>query len=373
MRSSDQAATAASEPPAAARTDSDGEAEAAVTGAAAAGGAPGVDCLTDDNGREAAAAAAAGGAAADAKALNLMESESESEDEKTRRRSLRRQRRPRLVKRRRTVADQGDCLRVELVTIATKMMISGNLVLCRAFVDPGNKPRFWFHNGATWTPPFGANGSGALKHTLRLALGDAADKGHLSIERTEVKDKHVDQLLDIALMVNGGAGIKDGTFITNMRTKARTLLPMRGGCLDVSGSTPRVVPMPREALVFSDEVRVHLNGHARAQGGAPRGGWAVDRVGAVVACVALTSVFDAKRGVPTRHGQALAGAHRGNRRAQKRGDGTRRTILVASRVVPRRVRQRRRRRRARRAAVQCSDFRLRQRARKNAEIVNEAV
>ncbi len=55
-------------------------------------------------------------------------------------------------------------------------------------------------------------------------------------------------------MLNGGAGIKDGTFITNMRTKARTLLPMRGGCLDVSGSTPRVVPMPREALVFSDEV-----------------------------------------------------------------------------------------------------------------------
>jgi hypothetical protein len=211
--------------------------------------------LNDDNDREAAAAAAAGGAAAGgAKVVTMMESE--SDDENTRRRNPRR--RPQKRRHAEHVAPQATAdadLPAELLDIAKDMLSSGNLMLSKAFLSPGSAAKFWYFNVTHWVPPFGKDGSGGLRDALQSALVACAKDGRFSIPHERVNNTHVQQLINMAKNITPRGDIKSAATISEMRLKARKLLVMRGGCLDLSGSEPLLVrPTPRDALFLEDEV-----------------------------------------------------------------------------------------------------------------------
>jgi hypothetical protein len=153
------------------------------------------------------------------------------------------------------------CLRkVQLAAIATKLIGCGDLVLCTAFLNNGSGGRWWFFDGEIWHHPFAANTAPAITGALRQVLALEARGGYLTVAAGEVVSKeHVAALLMIAdNLVDIGElkpTVMNAGIITEMRTRARAMLPMRGGVLDLYGESPTIVrPRPRGALVFADEV-----------------------------------------------------------------------------------------------------------------------
>jgi hypothetical protein len=178
--------------------------------------------------------------------------ESESDDDE-----IRRARRAPPPKRRKT-AKPAERLQRQYVAIATRMQDSGDLMLCKAFLNTGDAPKFWYHDGELWLHPF-TGGASAVESALQRALVTASVEGRFNIPFTEVTKKHVKALLNVAFnntaVKDAVAIIKSGGSITAMRTKARKLLATRGGCLDLSGTEARIVrPMPRDAFILCDEV-----------------------------------------------------------------------------------------------------------------------
>lgn len=172
--------------------------------------------------------------------------------------------RPR-VKRRRTVVseeavDDGADRRAEYAKIAMRMLKDGNLMLCDAFVKHGDPAGVWFYDGKMWHHPFGSHGSSqGLFEALKKPLVEAACKGRLSIPFLTIKTNHVKEFINTVknfiIAKRPSFVVMNHYKISDMRTKARTLLPMRGGCLDLSGEKPVIVlPTPREALFSPGEL-----------------------------------------------------------------------------------------------------------------------
>ena len=215
-----------------------------------------------------AAAAATAAAAAAARAYWLehaMDSESDDKEDTRKRRAPRRLRQQQLRKRNKT-ADAYELER-DYARLAKQMLKCGDLMRCHAFLDTGSKPAFWYHDGKLWHHQFGKHGSSAgLMDALKNALVAAAAKGDLSIPWRSIEVKHAEHLLNLAsnIMAAAAAGhvlgipeVATAGTITDMRTKARRMLAMRGGCLELGGEEqpPRLLrPAPRDVLFLASEV-----------------------------------------------------------------------------------------------------------------------
>ena len=148
----------------------------------------------------------------------------------------------------------------QLESIATKLMLCGNLVQCTACIASGSSSLWWFFDGELWHHPFAANTTPAITSALRRVLAREARDGRFKVPAgVTISKEHVAALLIAAdSLVDTGAvtpTVMTAGTITAMRVRSRSLMPMRGGCLDLSGEAPTIVsPMPRDALVFADEV-----------------------------------------------------------------------------------------------------------------------
>jgi len=148
----------------------------------------------------------------------------------------------------------------QLESIAADLMRSGTLVQCTAFVDSGSSSRWWFFDGDIWQHPFTTNTTPAITSALRRVLAREARDGRFTVPTgVTISKEHVAALLMTAdSLVDAGAQkptVMTAGSITAMRVRSRSLMPMRGGCLDLSGEALTIVsPMPRDALVFADEV-----------------------------------------------------------------------------------------------------------------------
>jgi len=144
----------------------------------------------------------------------------------------------------------------QMTSIAAELIESGTLVHSNAFTSPGQGMLWWYHDGTFWQLPFVRN---AQYTALKAVLAVMKRAGRLDVVES-LTDAHVKKLLDAAneLVATGAAKVKIYTEndVTAMRKKARMMLAFRGGVVDLSvARKPAVIrPIPRDALVFIDEV-----------------------------------------------------------------------------------------------------------------------
>ena len=142
-----------------------------------------------------------------------------------------------------------------LVELAEYLLDQDVVATSKAFLDPTREPKMWVFDGMLWTPDTGADSQ--FNSFMRRMLCREYDAPR--VDKRLVGD-FVDTLRSMMLGTRPVRELSSSDF-EKMRKRARKMLFLRGGALDLSGDAPVLhqwghgsSESPRAALFFADEI-----------------------------------------------------------------------------------------------------------------------